>query len=520
MSHKCQTCGKAFRKTDHLRQHEKAAHPPQQRKRYEAFSRLPIMRPDFLTLSAPMSISDDLLEGLLAPRTFRWPPSPSSHPMSTTMTEADTTIPLPGGWSLRAIYSQPLHFALFRPDGEKQTHGFTDAGARAFAAAIAPVSADLAAAAKHNGLTLEDDGRLLRAWMKKAGCTPSMMQADRDIWKDRAEAALAAIQDQVDRGVNCSGTVRLVPVDPTDAMLDAAAKVNFDNENERGAACDLWHTMVAAAPAPAATPSSPAAVAVEELKHARGCFDAAEAEGLSQVLAETGDERLKDLVERRLLHAVSHIEAGQAAIRALAIPQVKEESLTDLADAYDAGYHEGEAHGRREAKAEIDRLTELADKFKWQVIDTCKRAEKAEAQIAAPQNHGAARDNALEDAARIADGFTCGACGMDGKAGKAIRALKTTAATDKPGREGEGLEPFPQPRWKPGEEPCGECHIQPGETCDICGASRPARPTLTQVVTDRQAGISEHDVNEPGNPWAKPSPAPQQDDEQEDGRHG
>lgn len=35
----------------------------------------------------------------------------------------------------------------------------------------------------------------------------------------------------------------------------------------------------------------------------------------------------------------------------------------------------------------------------------------------------AALDNALNVAAEIADGFTCGLCGMDGAAGKAIRAL-------------------------------------------------------------------------------------------------
>jgi hypothetical protein len=29
-------------------------------------------------------------------------------------------------------------------------------------------------------------------------------------------------------------------------------------------------------------------------------------------------------------------------------------------------------------------------------------------------------------------------------------------------------------RDKTGEAPCGECHLQPGETCDICGASQPA----------------------------------------------
>lgn len=32
-------------------------------------------------------------------------------------------------------------------------------------------------------------------------------------------------------------------------------------------------------------------------------------------------------------------------------------------------------------------------------------------------------------------------------------------------------EPFPQPSRKDGGEPCGECGIQPGETCDICGAA-------------------------------------------------
>lgn len=29
---------------------------------------------------------------------------------------------------------------------------------------------------------------------------------------------------------------------------------------------------------------------------------------------------------------------------------------------------------------------------------------------------------------------------------------------------------FPQPSRRDGKEPCGECHLQPGETCDICGA--------------------------------------------------
>lgn len=33
-------------------------------------------------------------------------------------------------------------------------------------------------------------------------------------------------------------------------------------------------------------------------------------------------------------------------------------------------------------------------------------------------------------------------------------------------------EPFPQPKRNDGGAPCGECHLQPGETCGICGAAR------------------------------------------------
>jgi hypothetical protein len=41
-----------------------------------------------------------------------------------------------------------------------------------------------------------------------------------------------------------------------------------------------------------------------------GCFDAAMCEGLQEALAETTDERLKDLIERRLMYA---LYAAQAA---------------------------------------------------------------------------------------------------------------------------------------------------------------------------------------------------------------
>src|SRR4029079_19673162 len=36
-------------------------------------------------------------------------------------------------------------------------------------------------------------------------------------------------------------------------------------------------------------------------------------------------------------------------------------------------------------------------------------------------------------------------------------------------RPGEG-EAFPRPRRNDGGTPCVECHLKPGETCDVCGA--------------------------------------------------
>lgn len=39
------------------------------------------------------------------------------------------------------------------------------------------------------------------------------------------------------------------------------------------------------------------------IERARGCFSAAVVEGLYTVLAETGDERLRDLIERRIMYA-------------------------------------------------------------------------------------------------------------------------------------------------------------------------------------------------------------------------
>lgn len=48
---------------------------------------------------------------------------------------------------------------------------------------------------------------------------------------------------------------------------------------------------------------NPLEIATAGLEYVRACFAAAECEGLFEALKETTDERLKDIVERRLLPA-------------------------------------------------------------------------------------------------------------------------------------------------------------------------------------------------------------------------
>ncbi len=67
-----------------------------------------------------------------------------------------------------------------------------------------------------------------------------------------------------------------------------------------------------------------------------------------------------------------------------------------------------------------------------------------------------------------------------------VMALREMRAALAPHDAGGG-EPFPQPRRKDGGEPCGECHIQPGETCDICGAYGPDPDRLREDRDERRA---------------------------------
>ncbi len=47
--------------------------------------------------------------------------------------------------------------------------------------------------------------------------------------------------------------------------------------------------------------------------------------------------------------------------------------------------------------------------------------------------------------------------------------------------------PLPQPQRNDGGEPCGECRMQPGETCNICGAYGPDPDRLREDRDERRA---------------------------------
>ena len=108
--------------------------------------------------------------------------------------------------------------------------------------------------------TLKDDGRLLRAWMKEAGCTPSMMQADRDIWKAKAEETWTDEHGTVwARGALSpkKHAIKCLFGDPDYKPLD---------DGQYSVTISMLEAAFAAALTPAATPSGGADVAVEEVE--------------------------------------------------------------------------------------------------------------------------------------------------------------------------------------------------------------------------------------------------------------
>jgi hypothetical protein len=94
-------------------------------------------------------------------------------------------------------------------------------------------------------------------------------------------------------------------------------------------------------------------MARETLEHICGCFKAVQIDGLTEALAETSDEHLKDLVQRRLLYdvpdtALEAIAAIDAALQQAPveqptmlneheIAQAKQEALTKAYKSYIGG---------------------------------------------------------------------------------------------------------------------------------------------------------------------------------------
>lgn len=53
---------------------------------------------------------------------------------------------------------------------------------------------------------------------------------------------------------------------------------------------------------------------------------------------------------------------------------------------------------------------------------------------------------------------------------------------------------FPKPRRNEDGKPCGECHLQSGETCDICGARRAPEPGKVYVEVSGLTGTGKSAV--------------------------
>jgi len=63
------------------------------------------------------------------------------------------------------------------------------------------------------------------------------------------------------------------------------------------------------------------------------------------------------------------------------------------------------------------------------------------------------------------------------------------------------LHRFPKPKRKDGGEPCGECHLQPGERCDICGARRLAALNTRPLALIGQFAIGDRVTKIKGSAW-------------------
>ena len=74
---------------------------------------------------------------------------------------------------------------------------------------------------------------------------------------------------------------------------------------------------------------NPLQTATNALNTIVGCFEAAEVEGLTEILANTQDERLKDLVERRLMYAYTTAQQALEKLQHSGSDEQLEETTPD-----------------------------------------------------------------------------------------------------------------------------------------------------------------------------------------------
>ncbi len=140
--------------------------------------------------------------------------------------------------------------------------------------------------------------------------------------KTRNADHMTAIGDELKAGTIAESEELTAMQAITMAIMDARPVVGYPVDPKMfsafryGKDCALAAAREALHDWQARTPPSPTLdqvtleEVVEEVIDAIKCFNAAGFEGLSTVLAETEDERLKDLVERRLLYAENHLSTA------------------------------------------------------------------------------------------------------------------------------------------------------------------------------------------------------------------
>ena len=75
------------------------------------------------------------------------------------------------------------------------------------------------------------------------------------------------------------------------------------------------------------------------------------------------------------------------------------------------------------------------------------------------------------DLAQVARGMLAGGQRLQQVADAFKAAMEVVAVVRGAQARTTAAEPFPQSQRRDGKEPCGECRLPKGETCDICGAA-------------------------------------------------